>query len=56
MGTYSLEELLQRWYTEDLSAEQVMGQILQVLQELTRRVDELENRTRPEGVITPKRR
>ena len=56
MGTYSLDELLQRWYTEDLTAEQVMGQILQVLQELTRRVEELENRTRSEGIIMPKRR
>ena len=56
MGTYSLEEMIQRWYAEDLTAEQVIGQILQVLQELTQRVNDLENRNRPEGVITPRRK
>jgi len=56
MGSYSLDELVQRWYTEDLTAEQVIGQILQVLQELTRRVDELESKNRPEGIITPRRK
>ena len=56
MGTYSLDELLRRWFTEDLSAEQVVGQILLVLQELTRRVEELENRNKPEGIITPRKR
>ncbi len=56
MGMYSLEELMQRWYMEDLTTEQVIGQILQVLQELMRRVDELESRNRPEGIITPKRK
>ena len=56
MGLYSLDELVQRWYTEDLTAEQVMGQILQVLQELTRRVEELESKNRPEGIISPRRK
>jgi hypothetical protein len=56
MGMYSLEELVQRWYTEDLTAEQVIGQILQVLQELTRRVEELESKNRPEGMITSRRK
>ncbi len=56
MGNYSIEELIQRWFTEDLTAEQLIGQILQVLQELTRRVEELESRSRPEGVITPRKR
>jgi hypothetical protein len=56
MGAYSLEELVQRWYTEDVTAEQVIGQILQYLQELTQRVNDLENRNRLEGVITPRRR
>jgi len=46
MGIYSLDELVQRWYTEDLTAEQVVGQVLQVLQELARRVEELEGRLR----------
>ncbi len=56
MGMYSLDELVQRWFAEDLTAEQVIGQILQVLQELTKRVDELEDKNRPEGIIAPKRR
>jgi hypothetical protein len=56
MGTYSLDEMIQRWYAEDLTAEQVIGQILQLLQELTQRVNDLENRNRPEGIITPKRK
>ncbi|HTP11481.1 MAG TPA: hypothetical protein VMP08_24680 [Anaerolineae bacterium] len=56
MGTYSLDEMIQRWYAEDLTAEQVIGQILQLLQELSQRVSELENRNRPEGIITPRRR
>jgi hypothetical protein len=56
MGTYSLEEMIQRWYAEDLTAEQVIGQILQLLQELSQRVNDLENRNRPEGIITPRRK
>jgi hypothetical protein len=56
MGLYSLDELVQRWYTEDLTPEQVIGQVLQVLQELTRRVEELESKNRPEGIVTPRRR
>ncbi len=56
MGTYSLDELIQRWYTEDLTAEQIVGQILQVLQELARRVEELENRNRPKGAVKRRRK
>jgi hypothetical protein len=56
MGTYSLEEMIQRWFAEDLTAEQVIGQILQVLQELSQRVNDLETRNRPEGIITPRRK
>jgi len=56
MGTYSLDEMIQRWFAEDLTAEQVIGQILQVLQELSQRVNDLENRNRQEGIITPRRR
>ncbi len=56
MGMYSLDELVQRWHTEDVTAEQVIGQILQVLQELTRRLEELESKNRPEGMITPRRK
>lgn len=56
MGRYSIEELMQRWYIEDLTIEQIIGQLLQILQELTRRVEDLESRNRAEGVITPRRK
>jgi hypothetical protein len=56
MGTYSLDEMIQRWFAEDLTEEQVIGQILQVLQDLAKRVNDLENRSWPEGVITPRRK
>ena len=56
MGAYSLDEMIQRWFAEDLTEEQVIGQILQVLQDLTKRLNDLENRNKPEGIITPKRR
>jgi hypothetical protein len=56
MGSYSLDDLVQRWYSEDVTAEQVIGQVLQVLQELSRRVEELEGKNRPEGIITPRRK
>lgn len=50
MGTYSLDELLRRWFTHDISTEQTMGQVLQILQEIERRLRELENKGRPGGV------
>ena len=56
MGTYSLDEIIQRWFAEDLTTEQVIGQILQVLQELSRRGNDLEDRKRPQGIITPRRK
>ena len=56
MGAYSLDEMIQRWYAEDLTEEQIIGQILQVLQDLTKRITDLENRNKPEGIITPKKR
>lgn len=56
MGAYSLDEMIQRWFAEDLTEEQVIGQILQVLQDLVRRVNDLENRNKPEGIFTPRRK
>jgi len=50
MGTYSLEELLRRWFTHEITVEQAVGQILQVLQEIERRLKELENRSKTGGV------
>jgi hypothetical protein len=51
MGTYGLDELIRRWFTQDLTPDQAIGQMLQVIQELLRRVEDLESRNRPEGVI-----
>ncbi len=56
MGTYSLDDMIQRWFAEDLTEEQVIGQILQVLQDLVKRVNDLESRNKPEGIITPRRK
>ena len=56
MGTYSLDEMIQRWFAEDLTEEQVIGQILQVLLDLAKRVTDLENRSRLDGIIAPKRK
>jgi len=50
MGTYSLEELLRRWFTHEITVEQAVGQILQVLQEIERRLKELENKNKTGGV------
>ncbi len=47
MGTYSLEGILLAWKTEKLTTEQAIGQMLQLLQELERRVTALEQIARP---------
>jgi hypothetical protein len=50
MGTYSLEELVRRWFTHDVTTEQAIGQLLQILQEIERRVKELESKGKAGGV------
>ena len=47
MGTYGLEGVLTAWKTGILTTEQAVGQILQLLQELERRLAELERVSRP---------
>jgi hypothetical protein len=42
MGVYSLDELVRRWQTGDLTAEQAIGQLLLLIKELAARVTELE--------------
>ncbi len=42
MAAYSLDSLLQRWSLGQLTSEQAIGQILQVLQDLEPRVKRLE--------------
>jgi hypothetical protein len=44
MGTYSLDEIVKRWRRGELTAEQAIGQILQMIQSLSQRVGHLENR------------
>jgi len=41
MSHYTVEELIARWKREELTAEQMIGQILQVLKEQERRMREL---------------
>jgi len=53
VGAYSLEELLRRWFTHDITAEQAIGQILQIIQEIERRLKELEERGKTGGVPAP---
>lgn len=44
MGTYSLDEVIKRWRKGELTAEQAIGQILQMIQSLSQRVGNLEHR------------
>lgn len=44
MGTYSLDEVMKRWRKGELTAEQAIGQILQMIQSLSQRVGKLEHR------------
>ena len=50
MGTYSLDELVRRWFTNDITPEQIIGQLLQVVQEIDRRLKEVESRNRTGGM------
>ena len=40
MSNYTIEELIARWRREELTVEQVIGQILQLLREQERRLKE----------------
>jgi hypothetical protein len=44
---YSLEELIARWRHEELTVEQMIGQILQALQAQQQRLRDLERRLPP---------
>lgn len=44
MGAYSLEEIMKRWRKGELTADQAIGQILQLLQTVSQRVGSLERR------------
>jgi hypothetical protein len=54
MSNYSLEEIIKRWGHGNLTTEQAIGQILLVVQSLSRRVGKLEQlaeaqRNKPPG-------
>lgn len=44
MGTYSLDEIMKRWRKGELTADQAIGQILQLLQNVSKRLGNLERR------------
>ncbi len=44
MSAYPLETLLRQWARGDLSTEQAVGQILQILSKLQDRIQEVENK------------
>jgi len=44
MGTYGLEGVIRAWEREQLTAEQAIGQILLLLQELEERIGRIERR------------
>ena len=52
MGTYELDTVLKKWKHGDLTVEQAIGQILQLLELMSYRVGKLEKRavgSRPSG-------
>lgn len=44
MGSYSPDVLIRKWSLGDLTVEQAIGQLIQMLLELTKRVQKLEER------------
>jgi hypothetical protein len=44
MGTYSLEHIIREWGKGNLTAEQVIGQILLVIQDIQARLARIETR------------
>lgn len=53
MGTYGLNGVLSAWKMGSLTAEQAVGQILLLLEELDSRVSELERRNQAPAVPPP---
>lgn len=61
MSTYTIEEVLQKWKLEEITAEQAVGHLLQNLQHVSdrvslveRRVEKLYRERRKEGEKTQK--
>lgn len=53
MNHYSIEELIARWKREELTAEQLLGQLLLVLRDHEQRLKEL-GRATPPALPAPK--
>jgi len=58
VSQYTLEELIARWKQEDLTADQMIGQLLLALQTLQQRMRDVERRLPPaiEGTASTPRR
>ena len=55
MGTYGLQELIRRWGRGQLTPEQAIGQILLLLSELDKRLQELERGREPPSKRPPRK-
>jgi hypothetical protein len=44
MGTYAIEHIIKEWSKDNMTSEQVIGQVLLLLQEIKERIAELETR------------
>ena len=53
MSQYTLEELINRWRQEELTSEQMIGQLLLALTALQQRVRDVERRLPPSAEATP---
>ena len=42
MGMYTFEEIIKRWKIGDLTAEQAIGQLLLIMQEMNKRIGQME--------------
>lgn len=54
MSAYELDTILKKWERGDLSSEQAIGQVLQLLQELSARVGQLERKVVGDGRTSTK--
>jgi hypothetical protein len=53
MSQYTLEELINRWRQEELTSEQMIGQLLLALAALQQRVRDVERRLPPSAEAAP---
>lgn len=56
MSNYTLDELVERWKHEDLTPEQMIGQLLLLLRRIEERIHELEREKPQEKQVPPKTR